>query len=237
MQIYPAIDIRGGRVVRRVEGRRPGATVYGDDPYAQALAFQEAGARWLHVVDMDRAFQTGGDNTEWIHRIAAIDDVKVQVGGNVSTGDWAQRMLDAGADRVILGTATALDRRNFDDMVSEIGPGRCGLAVDVRSGALALRGTSFPSPATVHDVVNRALAAGVPLIVFRDLDRDGLVVGADIAGAARVAETGARVVVAGGVAGLDDVRAARRAGLDGVIVGRALYEGRFTLHEAEQCLS
>ncbi len=236
MDIYPAIDIKGGRVVRMIEGPSRDETVYGDDPYAQAQTFVEAGARWLHVVDMDRAFETGEDNTDWIRRMAMLDGVRIQVGGNISDAAWAHAAVEAGADRVILGTAAAVEGHTFEELVDDVGAARCGLAIDVRKGEVALRGQRGPLRQNVERIVNRALDRGVRIIVFRDLDRDGTATGADIDGAKRVAATGAQVIAAGGVHGLQDIRAAREAGLTGVIVGRALYERLFTLQEAHACL-
>ncbi len=235
MQIYPAIDIKGGRVVRMVEGPRRDDADYGRDPLEQARVFADAGAQWLHVVDMDRAFGSGGDNTEWIRRIAELDNVKIQVGGNISTLAWARTALDAGARRVILGTETALDKPGFATLVGALGQAACGLAVDVRQGSLALRTSRRAARMSVHDVVRRALDLGVNTIVYRDLDRDGSIAGADVDGAARLTTSGARVILAGGVAGLAELRAAKQAALAGVIVGRALYERLFTLEEAQAC--
>jgi phosphoribosylformimino-5-aminoimidazole carboxamide ribotide isomerase len=235
VQLYPAIDLKGGRVVRWLEGETVRETVYSDHPLEQAESFLADGAEWIHVVDMDRAFQTGGDNLEWIGRIAALSGLKVQVGGNVDSKRWAQDALAAGASRVVLGTVAALDRSLLTELVRVVGPNRCALALDTRDGRPALRGSEEPLEETVSDVVRRTMDQGVSTIVYRDLTRDGLVMGADIVGAQQIASHGVRVIVAGGVAGLDDIREAHRRGLAGVVVGRALYDGRFTLGEAIEC--
>jgi phosphoribosylformimino-5-aminoimidazole carboxamide ribotide isomerase len=235
MQLYPAIDLKGGRVVRWLEGESVHETVYGDDPLEQAESFVADGATWVHVVDMDKAFQTGADNLDWIRRIAALRGLRVQVGGNVDSETWAREALEAGASRVVLGTVAVLDGSQFRRLVQLVGSSRCAVAVDVRDGRPALRGLNSPVEQSTQDLVARAMDAGVQTIVYRDLARDGLVTGVDLNGATLIAARGAQVIVAGGVAGLDDVREAARRDLAGVIVGRALYEGRFTLREAIEC--
>ena len=235
MQIYPAIDLKGGRVVRWLEGETVRETVYTRDPLLRAEEFVRDGATWIHVVDVDRAFGIGGDNIDWVRRIAALAGVRLQVGGNIHTLGWAREASAAGAARVVLGTAAGLDPVRFAALVKQVGPARCGLAVDVRDGRVALRDSSEPVADSTENLVKRALDFGVRTVVYRDLARDGLVVGADIKGAEQLVAFGADVIVAGGVSGLDDLRAASEAGVVGVIVGRALYEGRFTLQEAIEC--
>ncbi len=235
MRLYPAIDLKGGRVVRWVEGETTRETVYGDDPFGRAKYFVDQGAKWLHVVDMDRAFRTGGDNLELIRRIALIPEAMIQVGGNIDSVEWARDAVAAGAARVVIGTSAALDAELFQSLVQAVGPNQCALALDTRDGNLALRVSDVPVMPSTGAVVQRALDLGVRTIVYRDLARDGLVMGADIDGAGAIASLDVDVIVAGGVAGLDDITLAARRGMAGVIVGRALYEGRFTLREAIEC--
>lgn len=236
MQIYPAIDIKGGRVARVLEGDRARETVYGNDPVAQARQFVRDGADWVHVVDMDRAFRTGRDNRAVVQRIAALAGVKVQLGGNVDSVAGVRDAVALGASRIVLGMPAELSDA-FDDLLRAAGRTECALAVNTRAGRVAPWGTSQTPADTVDEIIEFALDRGVGTIVYRDVERDGMVHGADIDGAARAARTGATVIVAGGVAGLEDIRAARNMGLSGVIVGRALYEGRFTLQEALRCSS
>lgn len=231
MDLYPAIDIEGGRVVRA--GRpRTGAAA---DPVAQAEAYVAQGAHWLHVVDLDRAFGTGRDNDAWVRRICGLDGVRVQVGGNVADPEWARAAVEAGAARVVLGTAAALEPALLARLLGAVGRERAALAVDVRAGRVALRGRETPVRATPAALAERALAYGVPVVVHRDLLRDGLLRGADVDGAAALVQDGLAVVAAGGVGALDELRTARRRGLAGVIVGRALHEGRFSLAQAIVC--
>ncbi|UCD23177.1 MAG: 1-(5-phosphoribosyl)-5-[(5-phosphoribosylamino)methylideneamino] imidazole-4-carboxamide isomerase [Gemmatimonadota bacterium] len=235
MRLYPAIDLKGGRVVRWLEGEVTRETVYSDDPLDRARYFIDQGAEWLHVVDMDKAFGTGGSNLDLIHAIAQLDDVSVQVGGNIDSVQWAREAVAAGAKRVVLGTAAALDAGLFQALVREVDPERCALALDTRDGKVALRGLDRSVGQRSEDIVRDARDVGVRTVVYRDLARDGLVIGADVAGAATVQALGVDVIVAGGVAGLYDIESAAQCGLAGVIVGRALYEGRFTLREALAC--
>jgi phosphoribosylformimino-5-aminoimidazole carboxamide ribotide isomerase len=234
MRLYPAIDLKGGRVVRWLEGETTRETVYRGDPIEHARQFMADGADWLHVVDMDRAFGTG-DNIDWVRQLAALPEVEVQVGGNVATLEWAHEAVAAGASRIVLGTGAVLDSGLFTELVREIGKDRCAVALDTRAGNLALRGSRAKVGMSIETAVQRTLELGVVTLVYRDLERDGLVMGADIAGASRIGSLGAEVIVAGGVAGLADIESAVDNGLAGVIVGRALYEGRFTLREAIEC--
>lgn len=235
MQVYPAIDIKGGRVVRWLEGESFRETVYGDDPLAQALIFAQQGANWIHVVDMDRAFATGGDNLHCIQQIAGVEHVNVQIGGSIDTLEMVRDAMHTRAARIVLGTAAALSPDLFSRLTSEVGTSGCALAIDTRGGEVALRGKSDKIEQSVPDLVQLAVYAGVTTIVYRDLMRDGMTVGADIEAAEAICSLGADVILAGGVASLEDVRSASRAGLAGVIVGRALYEGRFSLQDAIAC--
>ncbi len=231
MDLYPAIDIKGGRVMRLAGA--PGAPAA--DPLAQAEAFVAQGARWLHVVDLDRAFRTGADNTRWVRQICAVSGVAVQVGGNLVEPDWVAEAAEAGAARVVFGTAAALDEALLGRLVEVIGRDRAAVAIELRGGRVAVRGSTFDSAVAPGELVQRVVAGGVPTVVHRDLDRDGRLSGADLEGAAALGDAGARVIAAGGVGSLQEVRTARALGLDGVVVGRALYEQRFTLREALGC--
>jgi phosphoribosylformimino-5-aminoimidazole carboxamide ribotide isomerase len=230
MEIFPAIDIRHGGLARGHAGAQPAT-----DPVEQAAIFLEQGAGWLHVVDMDRALKTGRENTAWVRRICDLPKANVQIGGNVDTAKWAGEMLDAGAAQIVLGTATALSGA-FASLVALVGAERAALNLDVRGGRPAVRGGGGQvSAATPEDLARIALHYGVSTVVYRDLDKDGQALGADLDGAERLAATGVAVIAAGGVAGLDELRDAKRRGLAGVIVGRSLYEGRFGVAEALAC--
>lgn len=235
MDILPAIDLRGGRVVRWVEGDALRETPYDDDPLARARAFRQEGAQWLHVVDLDRAFHSGADNDAVVKALCALDDLDVQLGGNITETTFVARAVEWGAQRVVLGTAAAVEPTLLGELVHAVGPERAAVALDVRGGRPALRGGSVPLSVSVNELLDRVQVAGVTTVVHRDLDRDGLLVGADLEGAAGCKRDGVAVIAAGGVDGLDAIVRARALGLAGIIVGRALYEGRFTLTEALAC--
>lgn len=227
MELFPAIDLKGGRAVR--------AVVAGDDPLAVARALVVQGARWLHVADMDRAFETGEPPNDALVRELCGLDVAVQVGGNVVDVGYAATVMGWGARRVVLGTWAALDVNRLIALVTVVGAPHAALAVDVRGGRVALRGARQATHAEPAELVRRAMEHGVSVVVYRDLDQDGLLTGGDLDGAARLVDTGAQILLAGGVASLDTLYAARERGIAGVIVGRALHERRFTLEAALEC--
>ncbi len=229
MDLYPAIDIKGGRVVRRAAGAAP-------DPVGQAETYLAQGARWLHVVDMDRAFRTGSDNAAWLRRICALGRGAVQVGGNLTDVTWVAEAIEVGAARVVLGTAAALNSGLLERLVQVTGPARAALAVEMRGGRVVLRGREAPPDVAPAELARRARAVGIEVVVHRDLDRDGQLGGADLEGAASLLASGAAVIAAGGVGALDEVRAAQALGLHGLIMGRALHERRVSLPEALACL-
>lgn len=235
MEVYPAIDIKGGRVVRYAEDGPD--VVYRQDPVAVAEALVAEGAAWLHVVDLDRAFDTGRDNDEVVRRVASLAGVRMQVGGRLGGPEQVARALELGAARAVVATGAATDPRVWESIAAAVDPSRLGVAVDVRAGRLAQRGSDRPLPVDPEGLVRRAVAAGVRTIIHRDLDRDGELAGADIDGAAHLTGLGADVIVAGGVGSAAHLLAARDAGLAGAVVGRALHEGRLTLREALACLA
>ncbi len=234
MDIYPAIDIRSGHIARRHEAAPP-TRPEPEDPVALAHACIAEGARWLHVVDMDRALGTGAENDGLVRQVCGLSKVAVQVGGNITTLGWARDMIDAGATRVVLGAAAAVERGRIEELVARVGVDRAAVALDVRSGALASREHPATLPVGLPDLITLLRHLGVRTVLHRDLDRDGTLGGAELEGAASLAEQGFEVIAAGGVASLEEVARAAQMGLAGVIVGRALLEGRFTLREALAC--
>ena len=222
MQIYPAIDIQRGKAAHL-------------DPVAVAEQYLADGATWLHVVDMDRAYGTGGDNTGQIRSITRLPGVSVQLGGLLRTPEQVRHGVDTGATRVVLATAALVDPELMTSLIEAAGTTTLAVAVEVRGGHPVLRGSDQVVREGVTDLAVRARAAGIRTIVYRDTERDGTLGGLDTAGAARLLSSGAEIIVAGGGASLDDLREARRQRLDGAIIGRALHEGRFTLREAIEC--
>jgi phosphoribosylformimino-5-aminoimidazole carboxamide ribotide isomerase len=235
VDLLPAIDIRNGRVVRLSQGERARQIVYGDDPVAVAERFVEQGAGWIHVVDLDRAFGSG-DNLPAIRRIAqrVASKLRLQLGGGLRSGELIREALDLGFARVIIGTAAASDPAFVPEMLASIGAERLAVGIDARDGLVAVRGWTETSTTRADELARRVVQAGIGTVIYTDIGRDGMLGGPDLAGAVALQDSGARVILSGGVAAAGDIRAACLAGLDGVIVGRALYEGRLTLPQAIQ---
>jgi phosphoribosylformimino-5-aminoimidazole carboxamide ribotide isomerase len=236
--LYPAIDLLDGRCVRLYQGDYDQATAYGDDPAAQAASFCAEGAQWLHAVDLDAArsgTQTNLDAIAAICAVAADAGVPVQVGGGVRSVAAAEELFARGVTRVVLGTAALEDPELVDTLTASH---RVAVGLDARNGEVAVRGWVQGSGRTVADVAARFADAGVDALVVTDIARDGAMVGPDTAGlSALLADVAIAVLASGGVSTLDDlttlaaVEVAGRS-LAGAVVGRALYEGAFTLGEA-----
>jgi phosphoribosylformimino-5-aminoimidazole carboxamide ribotide isomerase len=235
MDLYPAIDLRAGRCVRLYQGDYERETVYGDDPVAQALAFAEAGAPWIHVVDLDAARTGEPVNRSVVAAISAAVPVPVQAGGGVRDEAAAEALVDAGVARVVLGTAALEDPDLVRRLASRL-PVAVGL--DARGRDLAVRGWGQGSGRDLLDVARSFAEVGVAALVVTEIGRDGTLEGPDLEGLAAVLEaTAIDVIASGGVGSATDLVAlsglevgGRR--LSGAIVGRALYEGAFTLPEA-----
>lgn len=234
--LYPAIDLRGGRVVRLRQGDYGDETVYGDDPVAVAQRFVDAGAAWLHVVDLDAARTGDPVNRPVVAAVAAAvaGRAKVQTGGGVRRLDDAKALADAGVSRVVVGSAAVADPGLVERAV-EVVPVTVGL--DHRDGRLAVHGWTETTTVTVAEALARFDAAEA--FVVTDIARDGLLAGPDLDGLGSAAATApGRVIASGGVSSLDDVRAlAALPGLHGVITGTALYEGRFDVAGALAALA
>jgi phosphoribosylformimino-5-aminoimidazole carboxamide ribotide isomerase len=230
-QLYPAIDLRGGRVVRLRQGRYDDETVYGDDPVAVATSFVEAGAQWIHVVDLDAARSGDPVNRPVVAAIASTvsGDALVQTGGGVRSIDDAQQLADAGVGRVVMGSAAVADPRLVDS-AAEIVPVAVGL--DHRDGEIAVHGWTEGSDLRLDDAYGLFPRAAV--FIITDIGRDGMLQGPDLNGLARsVALSAVPVIASGGVATIDDVVALGGIdGLAGIITGKALYEGRFSVPAA-----
>jgi phosphoribosylformimino-5-aminoimidazole carboxamide ribotide isomerase len=237
MEIYPAIDLRGGRCVRLAQGDFGRETVYGTDPVQRAQAFEAAGASWLHVVDLDAARTGDPVNRPVVAAIAAAVGISVQAGGGVRQADDVAELLDAGIARVMVGTAAVLNE-GFLAREAERWPGRVGAAVDHFNGEVRVRGWEEGYGRDLAGVVRDLAAAGAAVVMVTEISRDGLMVGPDLNGYRLLLEKcDVPLLASGGVGTLDDVRrlAWLQAGgrrLAGTIVGRAIYEGRFTVPEA-----
>ena len=246
-ELYPAIDLRGGRAVRLLRGDYAAETVYSDDPVAIARGFETAGARWIHVVDLDAARSGEAGNLEYVAAIARSVRCEVETGGGVRSVEAAERLIDAGVSRVVIGTA-AVER---PDLVGELAaryPGRVAVGLDARGRQVAVKGWTETTELDLVDLARQFEGAGVAALIVTEIGRDGTMAGPDLDQLGAVLEaTSIEVIASGGVGTLDDIRAlatlsaagsggARRT-LAGIIVGRAIYEGRFTVEEALACLA
>ena len=236
MDLYPAIDLRAGRCVRLVEGDFGRETVYGDDPLGVARSFAAAGARWIHVVDLDGARSGDPVNRPVVAALAAAVaplGVAVQTGGGVRTVDDAAALIEAGVARVVVGTAAVENPRLVGELARRW-PGQVAVGLDHRGGEVRLRGWTEAGGRSVEELVPEVVAAGATAVIVTDISRDGRLSGPDVEGLDRlVSLTGAPVIASGGVASLQDIRAlAAIDGLAGVIAGKAIYEGRLDVAEA-----
>jgi len=231
--LYPAIDLKGGHCVRLIRGDMAQATVFNEDPAAQARDFAAAGAQWLHLVDLDGAFAGRPVNTEAVEAILAAVDIPAQLGGGIRDLGTVETWLGRGVRRVILGTAAV---RNPDLVVEACRrwPGCVAVGIDARGGRVAVEGWAQETDLHAGDLARRFVDAGVAAIVFTDIERDGVLQGVNIASTASLARAvPIPVIASGGVSTLDDIRAlAADGGIAGAIIGRALYDGRIDLKEA-----
>lgn len=232
MILYPAIDLKDGRCVRLRQGALDAARVYAEDPAAQAAAFAAAGATHLHLVDLDGAFAGRAVNAEAVTRILAATRMTVQLGGGIRDLAGIEAWLAAGVARVVLATLASRAPELLAEACRRF-PGRIAVAIDAREGWVRSAGWTEGEPLTALELARRAEEAGAAALIHTDIARDGMLAGADVAGTAALARAvKLPVILSGGVAGIEDLRAARAAGLAGAILGRALYEKRIDLTEA-----
>jgi phosphoribosylformimino-5-aminoimidazole carboxamide ribotide isomerase len=235
MIVFPAIDLKGGEVVRLAEGDMARATVYGDNPAHQARLFAQAGSQYLHVVDLDGAFAGEARNQGAVEAILEAFDGHVQLGGGIRTPLAVDGWFDLGVSRVVIGTAALNDPQFVRDMAKAY-PGGIVVAVDARGGMVATHGWAEVSDVSIADMARRFEDAGVASILFTDVGRDGLLKGCNIEATVDLARaTQIPVIASGGVKGIDDIRMLKiheTDGIEGVITGRALYDGRLDLAAA-----
>jgi phosphoribosylformimino-5-aminoimidazole carboxamide ribotide isomerase len=229
MIIYPAIDLKDGRCVRLRRGEMESATVFNDDPAAQARAFADAGFEWLHCVDLNGAFEGRSANAEAVKAIRAAVKLPIQLGGGIRDMKGVEAWLSAGITRVILGTA-ALSDPAFVRQAARTFPGRIVVGADAKGGRIATQGWAETTELTPAELGERFEDAGVAAILFTDVDRDGLMRGVNVRATAALARAvSIPVIASGGVSDLGDIEAllaAEEANIAGVVIGRALYDGR-----------
>lgn len=236
MIVIPAIDLRNGRCVRLLQGRKTDVTVYNEDPIAVAKEFAVAGAEMIHVVDLDGAFnEADSPNRAVVKRIVEMVDAPVEFGGGIRTLDDVQQLCDVGVARIVLGTLAAETPELLKGFVSRFSSRIC-VGIDARDGRVMTRGWEAATPVMAVDLARAVADAGVERIIYTDIARDGMLSGPNVEQTLAVVRAAdVRVTASGGVSSLDDITRLRDTGeprLDSVIVGKALYEGKFNLEEA-----
>ena len=231
--IYPAIDLRQGRVVRLMQGDPDRETEYADEPLHVAQRWQAAGTEWLHVVNLDGALdEGGGENLAALERITTTG-LKIQFGGGMRNLESIRQALDLGASRVVVGTAAVENPALVEETLAAFGPEQIALGLDARDGKVRTHGWKEDTGITAVEMGQQWADKGVRWVIFTDVARDGMGMGLNLSATAELAhETGMSVIASGGVASLADVQQTHDAGLSGVIIGRALYEGQVVLEEA-----
>ena len=238
MILYPAIDLKDGRCVRLLRGDMEAATVFNEDPASQARSFEDAGCRWLHVVDLNGAFAGLPVNTDAVGAVLNAVDIPVQLGGGIRDLATMEHWLNTGVQRIILGTLAVKDPDAVKGACLHF-PGRIAVGIDARAGRVAVEGWAEASELRVGELAQRFEDVGAAAIIYTDIDRDGTMQGVNAEAARILADTvSIPIIVSGGVATIDDLKAVRAAArstsgtIEGVVVGRALYDGGMDLGEA-----
>ncbi|MGO4888851.1 1-(5-phosphoribosyl)-5-[(5-phosphoribosylamino)methylideneamino]imidazole-4-carboxamide isomerase [Anaerobacillus sp. MEB173] len=231
--IYPAIDMRGGKCVRLIQGDYNQETVYGDSPFDMAKLFADSGAEWIHMVDLDGAKDKQRVNHEHVVRVAKELNAKVQIGGGIRTAEDVRYYLENGVDRVILGSAAVSAPEFVKEMLATYGE-KIAIGLDARDGYVATEGWLETSKVKATDLAQELVKAGAQVFIFTDISRDGMLTGPNVEAIAHLAEvTGKEVIASGGVSNLADLEQLKgKQGIAGAIVGKALYTEKFTLEEA-----
>lgn len=236
MMIYPAIDLKDGSCVRLVEGRAEQKTVYSSDPQQVARGFQAAGARYLHIVDLDGAFGGRPQNRNAIRDIAASVDIPIQVGGGLRSEEDVQETLRLGAKRVIIGTRAVDSPQFVKALLDRYGPDKIVLGLDARDGRVAVQGWVEISDLDAVEFGQRMYELGIRIAVYTDISRDGRLQGPNVEAIQNMLEqTGLRIIASGGVSSVENIQALKALtslGMDGAIVGKALYDGKLDLSKA-----
>lgn len=233
MTIYPAIDLKGGKCVRLVQGDMDKATVYGEDPAAVAKSFEQKGAKWLHIVDLDGAFAGGPVNIEAVIAINRSVEIPLQLGGGLRNMEQLNRAFhEIGVARAIIGTAALEDFGFLEEAIAKYGD--CiAVGIDAKDGMVAVRGWAKTSSVSVSELALRVKEAGVRTVIYTDISRDGMLSGPNFDSTEKlIRETGLQIIVSGGVSETGHASRAREIGAAGVIIGKALYTGAVRLEDA-----
>lgn len=239
MIIFPAIDLRGGKCVRLIQGDFDKETIYSDDPQATALKWQSLGAKFIHVVDLDGARAGSPQNLDAIKNILDAVAIPIEVGGGIRTLDDMEKLLALGVRRVILGSVAVENISLVEDAAKKFGD-KIVVGIDARGGFVAVHGWEKSSAVKAEDLAKKIVAAGVKTIIYTDISKDGMLSGVNAAAFAELEKnSGAQIIASGGVRSIEDIRALKAAGIAGVIVGKAIYTGALDLAaaiaEAESC--
>lgn len=233
MQLYPAIDLKNGQCVRLKQGEFKEITVYSDKPEEIAALWQEQGATYLHLVDLDGALAGHSVNEEVIRKIVNAVSIPVEIGGGIRSEEAIASMLSLGVARVIIGTKAVKQPEFIRDMIEKFGADRVVLGVDAKDGMVAVEGWETVSEITASDLCSRMKEYGIRHIVYTDISRDGMLIGPNVAYTKKLTdETGLDVIASGGMSSMEDLRQLYEAGVQGAIIGKALYEKRIDLSEA-----
>ena len=229
MILYPAIDLKGGKCVRLLRGEMESATVFNDDPVAQAASFQTLGFSWLHIVDLDGAVEGGARNAEVVSQILKRTALPVQLGGGIRDRAAIERWFEAGVARVVLGTVSVKQPELVRE-AAQAHPGRVAVGIDAKAGRVAVSGWGEVTDVAARDLARRFEDAGVAALIYTDIARDGTGLGLNIEETAAIADAvSIPVIASGGVGSLEDLKALKQrahGNIEGVICGRALYDGR-----------
>lgn len=233
MQLYPAIDMKNGQCVRLRQGAFKDITIYSDAPEKVAAHWQEKGASFLHLVDLDGALAGHSVNEEVIRRIADTVSIPIEIGGGIRFGEAVERMLGLGVRRVVIGTKAVEHPEFLRDMVRKFGEEAIVAGVDAKDGMVAVEGWEKVSSLTAQDLCLTMKEYGVRHIVYTDISRDGMLSGPNVEATRKLTEeTGLDIIASGGVSCMEDLKRLHEAGIRGVIIGKALYENRIDLAEA-----
>ncbi|MFP5112679.1 1-(5-phosphoribosyl)-5-[(5-phosphoribosylamino)methylideneamino]imidazole-4-carboxamide isomerase [Bacillaceae bacterium C204] len=232
LTIYPAIDMRGGKCVRLLQGDYDQETIYGNSPFDMAKSFAEDGAEWIHMVDLDGAKDGMRVNNRFVIEAAQKLQVKIQIGGGIRSEEDILHYLENGVNRVIIGSIAVSNPEFAIEMIKKYG-GKIAVGIDAKNGYVATHGWLDTSELKAVDLGKRFAEAGAETFIFTDIATDGTLAGPNIDAVCEMAEvTGKNVIASGGVSSLADLKAIASKGIQGAIVGKALYENRFTLKEA-----
>ena len=236
MHIFPAIDLRGGKVVRLEQGRAEAQTIYGDDPVAVAESFHAAGATYLHMVDLDGAFTGELKNLHLVAAVAKSSPLFIELGGGMRNEAAIAKALAAGVDRVVIGTRACESLPFLREVVDKFGAEKIAVGIDAKDGIVSTKGWTAPSTWTAPDLAHAVQDQGLRTIIYTDISTDGMFTGPNLGALRELASAvpGVKIIASGGVANLEHIQSLHTLGdaIEGVIIGKALYDGKLKLAEA-----